>query len=208
MQEMPTSVDVFAFNRHAGLAGLHAVRLLGNVAPLEVQHAMLDVHHRIVVADRGDQAAFGVVGRGGRGDLQARHMHEERIQALRMLRALAPAFADHGTNHHRHGGAAAVHVTAFGGHVDELVHGQHQKVHADMHVDRPHARQGGADGDAGHGVFGQRRAEHALRSVLFRQTARRPLNRLGVVYVQAKQAAPTDRAPFPGRSLRARLRHS
>ena len=81
----------------------------------------------------------------------------------------------------------AVHVAALGGDVDELVHRQHQEVHADVDVDRPQPGQGHADGRAGHGVLGQRRAEDALRAVLLDQAARRALDRLGVVHVQAEE---------------------
>ena len=137
----------------AGLAEGDLVTLLRHEGIGRVEQAMLDENHRIVVADRGDQAALGVVGVGRRDDLEARHVHEHRVQALRMLRALAPRFADHAAHHQRHLDLAAVHVAAFGGDVDELVHAQHQKVHADVHVDRPHAGHRRADRNAGHGVF-------------------------------------------------------
>ena len=127
---------------------------------------MLDVQHRVVVADGGDQAALGVVRRGRRDHLQAGHVHEEAVQPLRVLRPLAPALADHRAHHQRHVHLAAVHVAALGGDVDELVHRQHQEVHADVDVDRPQPGQRHADGRAGHGVLGQRRAEDALGAVL------------------------------------------
>ena len=113
-------------------------------------------------------------------------MHEEAVQPLRVLGALAPALADHRAHHQRHVDLAAVHVTALGGDVDELVHRQHQEVHADVDVDRPQPGQGHADGRAGHGVFRQRRAEDALGAILFDQAARRALDGLGIVHVQAE----------------------
>ena len=114
-------------------------------------------------------------------------MHEEAVQPLRVLRALAPALADHRAHHQRHAAPAAVHVAALGGDVDELVHRQHQEVHADVDVDRPQPARAPADGGAGHGVLRQRRAEDALGAVLLDQPARRALDRLGVVHVQAEQ---------------------
>ena len=139
---------------------------------------MLDENHRIIVADRGDQAALGVVGVGRRHDLEARNVHEHRMQALRVLRALAPRFADHAAHDQRHLHLAVVHVAAFRGDVDELVHAQHQEVHADVHVDRAHAGHRRADRDAGHGVFRKRRAEHAFGAELVDQPAGRALDAL------------------------------
>ena len=63
---------------------------------------MLDEDHRIVVADGGDQAALGVVGVGRRHHLEAGHVHEHRMQALRVLRALPPGLADHAAHDQRH----------------------------------------------------------------------------------------------------------
>ncbi len=65
--------------------------------------------------------------------------------------------------------------------------------------------QGHADGRAGHGVFGQRRAEDALGAVLLGQAARGPLDGLGIVHVQAEHDDGRV-APAPGRSLRGWLR--
>src|SRR5215831_16964275 len=103
-----------------------------------------------------------------------------------MLRALTPALADHGADNQRNANAAAVHVTTFGCDVDKLVHCQHQEVHANMDMNRPQSGEGHADSRATHRVFGQRRTEHALRTKFLQESARRSLNRLGIVHVEAE----------------------
>ena len=72
MYEMPTMVTSSPGLSDARLAEGDVVALLRHRPLLEVQHAVLDEHHRVVVADGGDQAALGVVRRGRRHDLAAR----------------------------------------------------------------------------------------------------------------------------------------
>jgi hypothetical protein len=108
------------------------------------------------------------------------------LQALAVLGALPPGFADDGAHDQRHLDLAAVHVAGLGGDVDELVHAQHQEVHADMHMDRPHAGHGGTDGDTRHRVFRQRRGEDAARAELLEQAARGSLDRLVIVDVETE----------------------
>ena len=148
---------------------------------------MLDEHHRVIVAHGGGETALGIV-RGGRSDhLEARHVHEERVQALRVLRALAPALADDRAHHERTAFLAAEHVMRLRRHVDELVHGEHDEVHADMDVDRPQAGERHADGRTGHRIFRKRRAKDALASIALDQVPRRAEDRLRIIHVQAEE---------------------
>jgi hypothetical protein len=59
----------------------------------EIEQLVLEEDHRVVVADRGDQQALGVVGRGGRDHHEARHVGEPGLQALAVLRRKADAAA-------------------------------------------------------------------------------------------------------------------
>ena len=102
-----------------------------------------------------------------------------------MLGTLAPTLADHRPDDERHADLPAVHVPALGRDVDELVHRQHQEVHADVDVDRAQAGHRHADRGPGHAVLGERRPEDALGAILLDEPARRPLDRLGVVHVEA-----------------------
>src|SRR5262249_50444367 len=122
-----------------------------------------------------------------RDHLETGHVHEHGMQTLGMLRALPPGFADHATHHERHLYLPTVHVVAFGRDIDELVHAQHEEVHADMHMDWSHAGHRSADRDAGHGVLRERRTENALGAELLHQAAGRTLDRLVVVGIETEQ---------------------
>ena len=73
----------------------------------------------------------------------------------------------------------------LGAHVDELVHAQQKEIHADVNVDGAHAGHGGADGEAGDGVFRQRRIHDAARPKLIDQAVGGALDGLVVVDVEA-----------------------
>ena len=178
--------DVVALRAQARLAERHFELLFGHIGVGEIKQPMLDEDHRIVVANGVDEAALGVIGIGRRHDFQPRHVHEHGVQTLRMLRALPPGFADHAAHDQRHLDLAVIHVAALGRDIDELVHAQHEEVHADMDVNRPHPGHGRADGDAGHGIFRQRRAKHPFRTEDIDQAAGRSLDRLVVVDVETK----------------------
>jgi len=125
---------------------------------------MLQENHRIGIAHRGRQQANHVDRRRRRHDLEARHVHEHRVEALGVLRALAPGLADHAAHDHRHLDLAAVHVVRLGRHVDDLVHAQHQEVHPDVHMDRAHAGHRGRE-------VRRRKHDHAALDVLGIQVA-------------------------------------
>ena len=87
-----TERDLVIALRHLGLGRLDAL--------------VLEIDDRIVVGDRRDEEALGVVGVRGRDDLQSRDMGEERLEALRMLggrRADRPVGAAEHEGHARPG---------------------------------------------------------------------------------------------------------
>ena len=120
---------------------------------------MLAEDHRIVVADRLDQQALGVIGVRRADDLQPGNMGEERGQHLRMLGRGAEAGADHGADDHRRLGLAAEHVFELGGLVEDLVEADAHEVDEHEFGDRPHAAGRGADRGADIGRFRKRRVE-------------------------------------------------
>ena len=129
---------------------------------------MLEHHDRVVVAHRALEQALGVVGRRRRDDLQARHVAEERLQALRVLRA-ARGRTDGRAHHHRHLRHAARHVGHLGCVVDELIHRQEQEVGV-LHVgDGAQAGQCRADRDARQPQLGDRGVEDPLVAEFIRQ---------------------------------------
>ena len=122
-----------------------------------------------------------------------------------MLSALPPGFADHAAHDHRHLDLALVHVARLGGDIDQLVHRQHQKIHADVNMDRPHAGHRRPDRDPGHGVFGQRRAEHPLGPEFLDQSAGRALDTLVVIDIETKQKHARIAAHFLRQPLAERV---
>ena len=102
--------------------GVTAKGSSGYDAGILIEHAMLHHHDWVVVADRGDRAALGVMRCSGRHDFEARHMHEIRMESLAVLGALPPGAADDGTLDNRHRDCAGKHVRALRRDVDELVH--------------------------------------------------------------------------------------
>ncbi len=179
--------DIPSRNGNARLARRHQDLAFGHIAVLVVEDAMLDEHHRVIVAHCRGEAALGVERGRGRHDFEAGHVHEQRVKPLRVLRALPPALADDRAHHHRHVLLAAEHGIGLRRHVDDLVHRQHDEVHADMDVDRAQSGEGHADCHAGHGVLRERRAEDPLRTVFVSETARRAENGFRVVDVQAEK---------------------
>ena len=186
MLEIPTIVMSSPCVQRRALPNGTSNGFFGHIGVGEIKQPMLDEDHRIVVANGVDEAALGVIGIGRRHHFQSRHVHEHGVQALRVLRALPPGLADHAAHDQRHLDLAVIHVAALGRDVDELVHAQHEEIHADMDMDRPHAGHGRADGDAGHGIFRQRRAEHAFRAEDIDQAARRALDRLVIVDIETE----------------------
>ena len=161
--------DVLACAQRAAAPVGHLVACVRHNALHVVQHAVLDHDDGIVVADRRDQAALGVVRRGRRHDAQARHVHEVGMEGLAVLGALPPAAADDGSDNQRNVMRAGEHVAHLGRHVHDLVHAQQHEIHALMDLDRPHAEQRRANTDTGHGVLGQRHVEIALGAELLVQ---------------------------------------
>src|SRR6202030_1359228 len=101
-----------------------------------------------------------------------------------MLRALPPALPDHTANHHGHVHGSTIHIVRLGGHVDQLVHAQHNEIHTDMDMDRAQAGHSGADGYASHGVFGKRRVKDSPGPEPLLQAASGSLNGLMVINIE------------------------
>ncbi len=124
---------------------------------------MFQEEHRIRIGDGGQEQPLGVVRSRRHGDLDPRDMHHERLQALGMLRALSPTAPDDGPHDEGYAHLPAEHRPPLGRQVEQLIHGQIEKVAANMDVHRPQAAECGADGHAGHPAFRDRRVEDPLR---------------------------------------------
>ena len=173
---------VLAFAHHVGFSQRNGVRALGHFAFHGVKVFVLAKNHRVVVPDRLDQQALGVVRRAWAHHLEPRNVREQRREHLAVLRCRAKTGTDHGADHHRRFGLAAKHVAEFGRLVEDLVKAHAHEVDEHQLGNRAHAAGRSADGRAHVGALGQRgvkqpvamfgvqalgNAEHAAPGVFF-----------------------------------------
>ena len=120
---------------HAGLA--QGVRLLladlGHFAFLLVQDLVLEVQHGVIALDGGLQHHLGVIGIGGRHNLDAGDVGEPGLHALGMLCSAAAGRTVGRTQDQGHLGLAAEHVADLCHLVEDLVHGHADEV-GEVHV--------------------------------------------------------------------------
>src|SRR3954454_12233929 len=138
------------------------VRLLRHVALDRVEGLVLEEDDRVVVADRLDQEALGVVRVRRHDDLQPGDVGEDRIQRLRVLRRRADARAVHRSDDHRRHGLAAEHVAELRGLVEDLVQADAHEVDEHELRDRAQARGGRAGRRAHDRRLADRRVEDAV----------------------------------------------
>ncbi len=134
-----------------------------------VQALRFQENHRVVVLDRGDQQALGVVGIRRHHRAQAADVGEHRFRALAVgLAAVDAAAARHADRQGRGeiAGRAVAQARRFG---DDLV-GRRIKIIGELDLDhRAQAIGAHADRGADDAAFGNRRVEHARLAVLFLQ---------------------------------------
>src|SRR5437588_9762313 len=98
-----------------------------------------------------------------------------------MLRSLSPASPNHRSHDDGDANLPSVHVSGLGGNINELIHRQQDKVHANVHMDWPEAGEGRADRETRHAILSQRRVEATLRSEFFHQTFSRTPDRFEII---------------------------
>jgi hypothetical protein len=99
--------DVAPFTQDGGRADLHGLGSLGDLLPAEVQRLVLDEHHRVRVTDRSREQACRVDGAARHHDLEAGHVDEPALEALRVLRRPTLSGAALRPQDERHGQLAA-----------------------------------------------------------------------------------------------------
>jgi hypothetical protein len=113
---------VCALARHACLAELDRVALLRHRCRLvEEEQLLLEEDHRVVVLDRDSEQPLRVVRVGGHRDDEPRDVREERLEALRVLRAEPHAAAGDHPQDERQIRRAAHHEPELRGLVEDLV---------------------------------------------------------------------------------------
>ena len=163
--------DVGAGARDPRGTGRDGLKRFGRLFEAErVEELVLEDEDGVRIGQRPQQKARAVGAVGAGDDLEARNPREEPFETLGMGGAVAAA-GPHGGPQHE-GAGLSVDVVELGGHVHELVDAERDEVHEHDFDDRPRAGDGGADGHAGEGGFGNRGVADALGTVFFDKAAR------------------------------------
>ena len=125
-----------------------------------VEIFVLEEDAGVVVADRGFDEAFGVVGRGGADHFEAGIVDEPHLGILRVEGAAVDVSAAGAAQDERSG--SAPEVVRLGDHVADLVEGAADEVHELELGDGAHAGERRAEGRAHDGGLGDGRVDDAL----------------------------------------------
>ena len=181
-----------------GAAERHLRGRVGQLLAAEVERLVLDEDDRVGVGDRAREQAGGVGGGARHRHLQAGHVRQPGLEALRVLRAAALPRAALRPHDERHRQLAARHEVRLRRLVDELVERERDEV--DEH-DLDHRSQSGlrrADRDAADRRLADRRVAHALGAELLGEPRRRaPRPALGHVLPDARARADRRASPRP-----------
>ena len=153
--------EVAAFANDVGFADGDDVIFGGDFAfDAAVEIFVLEEDAGIVVADGGFDQAFGVVGRGGADDFEARIVDKPHLGILRVERAAVDVSAAGASEDE--GGGRAPEIVRFRDHVADLVHGAGDEIHELEFGDGAHAGERGSEGRADDGGFGDGSVDDAL----------------------------------------------
>jgi hypothetical protein len=129
-----------------------------------VDAGRLQKHHRIRIADGGEQEPIGALRRGRRHHPQARNVGEHRFRALGVMLGRANAGAGGHAQHHRAGEPPLGAVAQPGCVVGQLIDAGVGKAHELNFADGPQALRRHADAQPADQQLGKRRIDDALRS--------------------------------------------
>src|ERR1700688_3774261 len=149
--------------RHGGF-GLVAVE--GTV----VQPLRLEEYHRIIVLDRRDQQALGIVWIRGHHDFEAAHMSEYSLRTLRMRLTAANTAAARRPNGDRREKIAGTAVADAGQFAANLVKARIDVVRELNLGDRPQSIHAHADGARHDAALGNGCVEHTMLAILALQS--------------------------------------
>ncbi len=136
------------------MAQRHDIVMSGHFAAQVVQRLVLHEDHRIVIADRGEQHALGIVRVGRHRHFQPRHRCQHRVRALAVLRRCVHASAISHADHQRAACAPAKHIAELGHLIPDLVHADPDEI--------------GKHQLCNHALPGQRRARRCTDNRAFR----------------------------------------
>ena len=161
--------DMLALAHERRFAERDRVVALRDRAFARVERLVLEEHHRVVVADRREHQALGIVGVGGHDHLEARHGGDQRVHRLAVLRAHVHASAGGGADDDGAGGLAAEHVAELRGLVEDLIEAHTEEIREHELGHRTHAGERRAIGGADDRGLGDRGVDHAVLAELRQQ---------------------------------------
>ncbi len=148
-----------------GLRRLVRIAIEGTV----VDALGFEEHHRVVVLDRGDQQALGIVGIRRDHGLQAAYVGEYAFRRLRMRLPATDSAAAGRAHHHRRPELAAAAITQSRQFADDLVRRRVDVIGKLDFRDRTQPVDAHADRGGDDAALGDRRIEHAMPAVFFLQ---------------------------------------
>ena len=166
---MPTRVMSLPDPDGARLAQGDGVRLFGNRASVAVKPLVLEIDHRVIVANCRNEQTLGGIGVGRHHALQAGDVAEDGVEGLGMLGGAAEAGANAGQHGEWHLDLAPEHVPHLGRVVQQLVHANAHKVNEHQLGDCPHSGGGGANGRSHEGSLGKGSIQDPLVAELLNQ---------------------------------------
>ena len=158
--------DVGSFATDVGLADGNGVVLGGQfLLDRAVEVFVLEVNHRVVVADRRLDQALGVIGRRWLHHLEARRVHVGHFDVLRMERAAVDVAA--GGSADDQGDGLAPAVAALGREVRDLVEAAGHEI-CELHLEhRAQSVDSGTRARADDARLGEWRVHHAQLAKAF-----------------------------------------
>ena len=165
--------DIGAGAFHVGLADRHDIVFRRqNRLHAPIEELVLEINHRVGIADRRLQESLGVIRCGRSDDFEPRRMKEPAFRAFRMERPAVHPAAKWRADDQRHRRAPTIVV--LGRHLGDLIEGAGDKI-GELHLhDGAHAHHSRADRGSHEPGLGQRRVQHAPLAVLFLEAFRNP----------------------------------
>lgn len=171
----PHHGDVRALAHDVRLAQLDGEVAHGHLAHARAVHRLgLEENNRVRVADRREQQALRLARVARNHDFQTRSVAEISLGRLRVVEtAVAHSAVGRADRQAADVELVAAAVAVLGCLVDDLVK-RREDVVCELNLrDGRVAHSGHSDGEADHSLLGQRRVEHAVRTVLLAKVNRR-----------------------------------
>ena len=156
--------DIQSLTLHFGNAERDGVGAIGNFSKIAVEESVLHEADGVVITDRGNHEALGVIRSSGADDLEPRGVGQKILRGVRVGGTDVCAAISGASDDHRDIDQSTRHVTDAAGVIDDLVEADIRKApeHELDHGAKTH--HGSTDAKAEEGGLADRGVDHALRS--------------------------------------------